>query len=442
MTNKRNGLSMGSRAFALLGLSALLMACEWEPITPDGHIYECGPCVCDVYHPSSSNNYIRNQRVEINPKTCFKDGLTATAESDSCGQTCFLAVDTISRSDPLFYRPAPGTCRSLGPGKTGEVCSSWYNSIRLASTTIPTASFDGAIDFGRSYLELSIPSENASAKVSLKGLVTLEGGNCPGRQCPIKIWRIELSAMSSFSLKGRTITGLTVRNVGILDGTKASDGSLSGEPAEKTRLTLAATVDGRPQLWQAPAAFSGTTQFGLSRLKTSESAPGNQFTLEMPFAVADNKVTGKVVLFAWFTDCRPKVNASAQCFSGIDYEHLVRFNASFELLGTWGNRDLCTAATRDLGYDSQCTSQTYDSGEFHRFFCRETSGAQPIDPFERAKRMKFSWVDADGETLSSAHTLTLDRMPKFPVTLTARNEWGRMITTVLTSKPQGASCPR
>lgn len=436
-------------ALVLLGFCPVLAGCPFKPVEADGFWYRCGPCECDLGHVSGPG-VLYDQLLDFNTRVCFGDSSSASSASELCDGACYLSWDTEARKRQPPMKPiSDKACRAtrverLSPENTEYDCASFLGSFAygLMSAKTPTASFDGAVDFGRSYIELSVPSRNEKVKVNVKGVVNVEGGNCPGRQCPIRIWQVDLAGMNGFSLQGRQIKEFTLHNAGILDGSKTPDDTFSHDPGSKARLAAVVKVNGKTQVWDAPAVFSGSIKFGVTRNKSTASTPSNLLSLEMPLSMADNEITGKLVLVAWFADCRPKASASASCYTGIDYERRVRFSSSFALLGAFGNRDLCAAVGKDLGYARECQSQSIDNGEFRKFFCSEKSGPEPVNPFEAARRLKFSWLDGDGKRLGDAYTFTLDHLPKFPVSLTVENEWGRKISTVIANKPQGGSCPR
>ena len=319
----------------------------------------------------------------------------------------------------------------------GEPCCLRYHYGYLSEIPKPdltNCSLDGLVDYGQTSLKVK-SSDGDHFETKLKGRVAITGGICPGDQCSMGVILLELSPLQDQikSAKGKTISGLYVRNANPWQGMRLNDSSITMD--SDNRLALQATVDGKTQgaVLNPNAWFKGTFSYNVSRLKGTGSAKNNLIKISGNFADDNFNVTLEFSI--WATDCRPTVTPYVQCRPNIEsgLPGHVHFDSEFDLLQNMQHsQDLCAALLADK-YEEVCKS----SGdiEFPTFSCQSDTLPSTLSKAEKAKHLDFTWKDGKGKVFSKTYSLDLDRMPVFPVTLTVENKWGRTVSATIKEAP-------
>ncbi|MFN7935414.1 MAG: hypothetical protein U0R19_18945 [Bryobacteraceae bacterium] len=304
----------------------------------------------------------------------------------------------------------------------------------LLSGLPPTATIEGPIDFGVSFAEIEIPSQDDGARVNLKGKIAVVGGNCRDAQCPIEVWYLDVGSLPPTFLtrKGRTVENLAVINEGVWAGTKYSDNTFLLSPA--SQISLSATVDDRPLIdTLSPAApLQGKIIYGGYRGNTLSNA------IVVDGTYAEGEYRTQLHILTWIANCQPVVNATAYCYR-IDPNEppSLMLYSNLGLLGNIQDQDLCNAMRAT---DPVNVCRPGGSTEFPTFTCTETALPNPSDQNAVSQHLSLSWRDAAGRQISDQAVLSLRYMPAFPLTLRVENQWGRGVESVIQTAPQG-SCP-
>ena len=313
---------------------------------------------------------------------------------------------------------------------------------KLSQVPRPDLSYtnlDGLVDFGRSKLKIDIASDGDYLETNLKGRVAIVGGICPQQgvqnQCPLQVVLAELRPIKNnlTTAKGRTVTGLFVRNANTWKGKILSDGTIDIDSTSK--LAFEAFVEEKDAFVIANSSgeLKGSLYYNASRLTETGPRKNNLIEISGEFIKEDIKVS--LTISIWATNCESVVEPTAQCRSNIEsgLPGYVYFDSNFKMLGNLqASQDLCDALLASK-YEVVC-----DSGgtvEFPTFSCNKQPLPPPSNKVEVAKLLKFQWKNAKGTVLSDQYSFYLDRMPVFPVTLTVENKWGKIVSATLKDAP-------
>lgn len=294
------------------------------------------------------------------------------------------------------------------------------------------------MDFGRSYLELSIPSNGDYAKVPVKGKVSIVGANCPTEECSMEVWTAAFQPKDDdfTTTKGSSVKGLALYNLGIWDGEKLADETLD---LGTNQAALKAEFDGSDRYHELTpkSHISGKIHYRTVRLKSGTSdTENNALIIEGQFT--SSEVNVKLYVHVWLVDCQPSVSATASCSPGIETNDCSYGNlwSSSSLIKNMDSADICSALQVE-DYTAVCTA---GSGEFAPFYCAEDTSLSGLTPAQQSSRLDFLWTDADDDTISYGQSETLAAMPEFPVSLTVTNEFDREVKTSIDTAPSGG-CP-
>jgi hypothetical protein len=238
--------------------------------------------------------------------------------------------------------------------------------------------------------------------------------------------------------KGHSVQGLILDNLAAWEGQKYNDGSF--QLGSASEAAMVADFDGQRRYIELKPQnhISGQFFYGTVRIKQSTTdSVSNKLIIDAGFVSSHVEVSMHAVI--WLADCRPKLNAWATCSAGIDgMSPYIAFQSDAFLLPNMASQDICNA-TRSAGdYTSMCTAT---GGEMPKFYCQEDASLGSLTPTQQAKRMTFTWTDANGKVFAEGtDPVYLNNKPQFPVALTAKNEWDRMIQAWVNA-PGGSSCP-
>lgn len=437
MNRNRNTKIKAAYVCLLLFMTLSLYSCNGGPgvIPPPQQLntYNCS-CKCDThaltYPFSKLNDYIGYNNVWV----------CAANQSEAEQLKCPIACQNYLSDEytKLNIMSVVDSCKEDQPATiTAEKdCS---KTFALQAAVPKNTTIEGPVDFGRSYVDITVPSQNDSVRIPLKGKVAIVGGNCPGQICPIEIWYTMLTAKEGTvsTKQGHNISNLIGINEGVWSGAKYPDNSFVLSP--NSYFTLSGDMDGNHKVrtMNPNAYFKGKIDFGQTRIK------GDAGTVSSNALIVDGDFTDGTAhivlhLHIWITNCQPSVQAEASCWPGIDQtERHLYLGSTLGLLGNLQNQDLCNAM---LASDTTSVCTASGDLEFPTFSCKEQPLPQATDPTAVASRLSLHWKDARGHDISSAPYLYLDYMPSFPLTLIVQNEWGQAATSTIQNAPTG-SCP-
>lgn len=417
----------------VLSLPLLGFTCGGSAGATDGNKYLCN-CSCD-WQPSNELYQLTWQVSDTT--TCAIDEATARTR---CVDKC---KDKLIR-DIWYtkYRPYTRTIHECRVDSVPVLNTKYCDSTKSLSGPMcgepAYANNEGVVDFGRSYLELSIPSNGDSAKVPVKGKVSIVGANCPTEKCSMDVWNAEFQPKDDdfTTAKGSSVKGLALYNLGIWEGDKLADETLD---LGTNQAALKAEFDGSDKYYELTpkSHISGEIVYKTVRLKNGTSdMDNNALIIEGQFT--SSEVNVKLYIHVWLVDCQPSVSATASCSPGIESNDCAYGNlfSSSALISNMDSADICSALQVE-DYTTVCTA---GSGEFAPFYCNEDTSLSGLTPTQQANRMDFLWADADDDAISYSTSETLYAMPEFPVSLTVTNEFGREATTSIETAPSGG-CP-
>ncbi len=432
MSIRKNPLKLAAAIFLLLVCQPLLgLNCPTSVGKTDGNKYACD-CSCDWQ--SSIHDKMVTWSVS-DTSVCAKDSASAAVK---CKEAC---KDKLHR-DVYFSKYNKYTRKYYGC-RTDSVTltnPNYCDSSKLYGLCGEPAyaNNEGIVDFGRSYLELSIPSNGDYAKVPVKGKVSIVGANCPTDSCSAEVWNAEFTPKDGdfTTTQGSSVTGLALYNLGIWDGTKLADETLE---LGTHQAALKAAFDGSDKYYELTPKnhISGKINYRTVRNKNGSSDMDNN-SLVITGQFTSSEVNVKLHIHVWLVDCQPSVTATASCSPGIETNDCAYGNlfSSTALLSNMDSADICSALQVE-DYTTVCTA---GSGEFAAFYCNEDTTLKGLTPTQQAARLNFHWTDADDEAISYSTTETLYAMPEFPVFLTVTNEFGREAKTSIETPPSGG-CP-
>jgi hypothetical protein len=427
-----------------IGLIAALGACSDSDLAsftsnPASNTYICS-CVCNSHVVGQSYTQIDNVPPIQQVSVCAPDTETAKGY---CPAACQKYLEDFYRETQTWVHTVVDSCK-LSPKDPSPVTVKAFGVCKqdnkLRAATPSHADFEGPVDTGLSYLNVELPRQDDGARIKVSGKLSIVGGNCPNAECPIALWYVFLQPISEVfsSKKGHSIAGLTALNEGIWRGTKHSDGTF--ELGTDSKISLSASIDGKHGImtFNPNSYIRGKIFYNASRKKDNyETTNDNSIVVDGRF-LSDSTVLD-LHLETWLTSCQPRVEAIAQCWTGIDYEgEYVLLNSNYSLLGNLKSHDLCNAVRPDKGREA-CTSS--GDVEFPSFSCQESQLPSPTDTSSVAQRLRFRWEDAKGKPIGSHATETLSYMPEFPLRLTIRNEWGREVSAEVAQPPSNSGCP-
>jgi hypothetical protein len=292
---------------------------------------------------------------------------------------------------------------------------------------------DGLVDFGTTTITVDFP-DGDQLKTYLKGRVAISGGVCSQPSCKLQVDFVELKQLNeNLSTKnGRAVNATLVRNTNIWKGKRLNDGTIKLDPG--ATLGIESKIEGiiRTAIVDAKPTFVGKIFYNVSRNTDFGLVENNRITITGNMANEDIKVD--ITISIWATNCEPVVTPKVTCFA-IDQGDpaTLRFDADFAMLENLKkSQDLCDAALTSE-YDKKCKST--GGAEFRKFTCQQRTLPPPTNKLQTANHLKFLWKDASGKVLSNKFAFNLGWMPKFPVTLSVENEWGKKVSSIIANPP-------
>ncbi|SFM14074.1 hypothetical protein [Nitrosomonas communis] len=428
------------RGFTLVIIGLAVTSCSdsFEKAEQSGleakNTYSCA-CTCKAHKGGGFSSYDYTEVVT------HDNGITVIAKDQQqaeeyCPNQCAsIRQDEINKSIKWTTDNV-----KVGPCEVTNVFKK-YDGVGKKEGTLQsirprTASFEGPVDSGQSFVE--IRTEDADyVKVSVKGYVSLSGGNCLGKSCDATINSVDLAATeaSLLSSKGKRIKNFRAINEGLWQGSK--DALDTFKFGQGSVISISGDVEGKHAILSTdPGSFvNGKLIFAKSRLTPGGVVPTNALLIDGDFV--DGNVNVKIHLHLWLTNCQPEITPMAQCWGGIDgTEHLLWLSHKAKKLGYLKGGDLCAVV--------KTPNPVCNAGgdvEFPSFSCGPEPSPLPSDPADISKYLKFSWRDANGRIISSDPYLFLPYMPQFPLSVVVENEWGRTATGIIAQAPTGKECP-
>lgn len=324
--------------------------------------------------------------------------------------------------------------------KSGDECckAEDIESKRLYISQLPNpdlryTDLDGLVDFRTTKIVVDLP-DGDRLETYLKGRVALTGGVCQQPPCKIQVDFVELRQFKEnlSTQENRTVKETLVRNTNIWKGKRLADGTIKIDPG--ARLGIESKIDGkyRTAIVDAKPNFTGKLFYNVWRTTDFGAVQNNRITITGN--MADENIKVELTINIWATNCEPVVTPKVTCFA-IDQGDpaTLRFDSDFAMLANLKkSQDLCDAMlTAD--YDKKCKST--GGPESRKFTCQQRTLPPPANKLQTANHLKFEWKDANGKVLSNKFAFNLSWMPKFPVTLSVENEWGKKVATKLNSPP-------
>ena len=309
------------------------------------------------------------------------------------------------------------------------------NIYELSYPDLSYTSLDGLVDFGLTKLEITINRDGDELKSYLKGKMAIKGGICPGAECHLQILQVELESLKEHfvTAKGKNVTNLFTRNLNIWTGKKLSDGTIQFDPGSKLGLQARVSGNEYSASLNPGSMINGKIIFNAPRLTDSISAVNNRIDVKGNFS--DEDITLNLNIAFWMTDCRPVATPKATCRPNIEsgLPGHVEFSSTFDRLENMKySQDLCDAL-KSPDYTKVCRAG--GTVEFPTFSCDKKSDPPTTNPFETAKHLEFTWLDANGRLLSKEFNFNMDRIPIFPITLNVKNEFKKIIKETIQDAP-------
>lgn len=320
---------------------------EFRDVDPS-NTYSCD-CTCDesyhVYPFGKGTDYVNNDKV----RTCAP---SMDLAKTYCASACKQYLEDFFKNQWYAYTTVDQCTVTNVHLQTQGTCNPKVSSSqsRLLSARPHYATFDGPVDFGQTYVQVYTVSNDDFARTKLDGTISIDGGNCPGQECPISVTAISLSSYpESFTTsRGRQVENLIVQNEGVWSGVKKADDTFQLSP--DSLVSISATFDGkRGIITKKPSGYiNGSIKYGYGRLTTDSGILGtNAMLIDGMFA--DDMTEIKLHLHLWLANCQPTVEAYVRCMPGIEQPspNYLQLGSKFGLLGNLEGADLCNAITAD-----------------------------------------------------------------------------------------------
>ncbi len=398
--------------------------------------YRC-ECACDITtndFPGIAGKEVINKYNKLN--VCAEN-LNA-AETTACPQKCKVRAQ--KNINELSH---------FGPGATVHSCpiasaTLVYNNAcitenELQAVSPKTATFEGSVDFGRSFIE--VHSEDGDhLKTPVKGTISMSmtEGACINQECSIEITSVDLKSRDELisTDNGNNVKSFHAINSGIWKGYKDAEGNVKFDNNSIINISAVSNDKGyllntNPETNIVSAIF----EFGKPRLTSTSSVPTNAFIIEGKYS--DDPVDVKFHFHLWLTNCQPNINAKAICWGGLDSESkILLLTHTAEKLGALKGGDLCEVVKKG---ENACTAG--GTVEFPTFNCGTEPAALIPNTSSIGENLDFQWIDKFGRQISKDPYPALYYMPDFPVNVVVTNEWSKSTSDTIEAPPSIGSCP-
>lgn len=209
-------------AIAAGALGALGASCSGDDAPPPlGHNAWTCNCDCDrcVQRDPTTGTCVQVNRTTTHPGICSD---TACGNSDASDPTtkCAASCNRTAQSCTVTLSDAPDSCVNSFCSDTGMASSGLIEGDSAPQSLL-------VVDPALSTLFVTVSGK--SAMTSLKGKLSVTGGDCPGASCPVRIDSMLLDA-NDVSLDDHPITGAKLINNGAFASSVAADGTYAVLP--------------------------------------------------------------------------------------------------------------------------------------------------------------------------------------------------------------------
>ena len=174
-----------------------------------------------------------------------------------CGNPCPTDQRVVMCEPDTISGPRSNTFEKVCcfENESGENCCAMKGFGRyvsglsqLSKPDLSYSTLDGLVDFGQTKLRVEIPSDNDYFETRLKGRVAIVEKDCPTPKCLLEVSLAELRPIEDHltTIKGRSISGLFVRNANTWKGYRSGDGTIILD--SNSNLAIEAIVDGEYKL--------------------------------------------------------------------------------------------------------------------------------------------------------------------------------------------------